>query len=96
MTKSNFDNPSLSLYSSITLTSLAAITILTLLLTSEFGCDSRASVSIKLILNFSLYSKSALKFLFFSGIRLVSQYLSVIPKKPFSALIEYFLSIISS
>ena len=49
----------------------------------------------KFTLNFLLYSKSALNFLFFCGIILVNQYLSVIPKNPSLAFFEYFLSKIS-
>ena len=75
---------------SITSTSLAATTIFISLDLISLLPIIVALVSIKLALNLFLNSKSALKFLFFSGIRLVIQYLSVIPSHPFSAFTEYF------
>ena len=62
----------------------------------SFAPTAVGFLSIKLALNFFLYSKSALNSLFFSGIKLAIQYLSVIPSQPFPAMTEYFFSSISS
>ena len=78
------------------LTSLAATIILILFDLVSFAPTVVGFVSIKLALNLFLNSKSALNSLFFSGTKLVIQYLSVIPSHPFFAFTEYFFSSISS